>query len=97
MAFALLCKPKQLLMWGCDFSYDRNTNSHDEQGRACCEYWIGRLVQSGTRVGTSTNTHLMDSLARAKGGIYGYHEGVVMEFPDGGGKGRLISPDYADQ
>ncbi len=94
LAMALACEVKRLRMFGCDFSYDRQSNTHDEQGRACCEYWVGRLVGSGCQVGTSTRTHFLDGWNRSKGKIYGYHEPVVMEFPVDGGKGKFVAPDY---
>ena len=45
LAYFHACGGKTLRLFGCDFSYDRDTNTHDEQGRACCEYLIGRLVE----------------------------------------------------
>lgn len=94
LAMAICCEVKQLKMFGCDFSYDRDTNTHDEQGRACAEYWVGRLVGSGCDVGVSNNTHFMDGFRRSKGEIYGYHEPVTMDFPVKGGKGIFVGPNY---
>lgn len=97
IALMLVCGVKAVKLFGCDFSYDRNTNTHDEQGRACCEFWLGRLVQSGAQVAHSNNTHLLDAHTRADGTIYGYHEKMEFEFPNGGGKGKFIGPDYANK
>jgi hypothetical protein len=95
LAMAYCCDVEQLMMFGCDFSYDRNTNTHDEQGRACCEYWVGRLVEKGCKVGFGSETHFMDSHTRSQGQIYGYHELVTMNFPiNGEGKAKFVSPDY---
>jgi hypothetical protein len=77
LAMALCCGVKQLMLWGCDFSYDRNSNSHDEQGRACAEYWVGRLVGAGCHVGSSPGSHFMDGHRRSQGKIYGYDEPVA--------------------
>lgn len=95
IAMALVCEAKEVTFFGCDFSYARDKNSHDEQGRACCEYWVGRLVGTGCKVGHSLNTHFMDMHSRSKGKIYGYHEPVQFDFPVEGGKGVFVGPDYA--
>ncbi len=93
LAWAYCCGVKRLRLFGCDFSYSRDTNTHDEQGRACCEYWIGRLIEKGCRVEVTNNTHLLDMLTRSNGTIYGYPEPAVFDFaPDG--KGRFVGPDY---
>lgn len=94
LAMAYLCDVEELWLFGCDFSYARNTNTHDEQGRACAEYWIGRLVERGTRVAHTSKTHLMDAHKRSKGLIYGYHEPIVMDYPLTGGRGVFVGPDY---
>jgi hypothetical protein len=94
LAMAYCCNVRRLSMWGCDFSYDRDTNSHDEQGRACCEYWVGRLVGIGCAVSHSASTHFMDSRRRSAGRIYGYDEPVRFDFPIEGGKGKFVGPDY---
>jgi hypothetical protein len=96
LAAAKICKVKTLKLFGCDFSYCRDTNTHDEQGRACCEYWLGRIIESGTRVEVTTNTHLLDMITRSQGRIYGYDEQVTFEFPNTGGMGRFIGPDYVE-
>jgi hypothetical protein len=95
LGMAYCCDVEQLMLFGCDFSYDRDTNTHDEQGRACAEYWVGRLVEKGTKVGFGPDTHFMDSYTRSQGKIYGYHELVTMDFPNSGeGKAKFVSPDY---
>ena len=99
LAMAMCCEVKRLRLFGCDFSYARDTNTHDEQGRACAEYWIGRLVERGCHVGSSANSHLMDGFKRSRGLIYGYHEPVTFDFPTEGTevKGKFVGPDYVDQ
>jgi hypothetical protein len=96
LAMALCCGVKHLKMFGVDFSYDRDMNTHDEQGRACCEFWLGRLVHSGCNIAHSQNTHLMDANTRADGTIYGYDSKMTFDFPKGGGRGVFVGPDYAD-
>jgi hypothetical protein len=96
LAYAHACKVKRFRLFGADFSYDRDRNTHDEQGRACAEYWIGRMVEAGVRVEYPLSTHFMDMHRRSGGHIYGYHEPVEVELPDGGGSGRFIGPDYVD-
>jgi hypothetical protein len=95
-AWAYVCDVKRLRLFGCDFSYDRNTNTHDEQGRACCEYWVGRLIEKGTRVEVTANTHFLDMLTRSQGKIYGYNDPVVFDHPIDGGRGIFIGPDYVN-
>lgn len=96
LAMAYCCDVERLRLFGCDFSYARDTNTHDEQGRACCEYWIGRLVEKGVRVEVTNNTHLLDMISRSQGKIYGYDEKVQFDFPNDGGKSRFVGPDYVD-
>ncbi len=96
LALAMCCGVKQLKLFGVDFSYDRDRNTHDEQGRACAEYWIGRLVQTGCNVGHPKATHLLDSHNRSQGTIYGYEAKMEFDFPAEGGKGVFVGPDYAD-
>jgi hypothetical protein len=96
LAYAHACDVKRFRIFGADFSYNRDTNTHDEQGRACAEYWIGRMVEKGVRVEYSKDTHFMDMHKRGKGHIYGYHEQVEVDLPDDGGQGRFVGPDYAD-
>lgn len=98
MAMAYCCDVERFRLFGCDFSYLRDTNTHDEQGRACCEYWVGRLVEKGVRVEVSNNTHFLDMQKRSKGRIYGYDEPVTFDYPIDGGGGKFVGPDYcADQ
>lgn len=97
LAMAYCCKVKRLRLFGCDFSYARDINTHDEQGRACCEYWVGRLIEKGTRVEVTNNTHFLDMLTRSKGHIYGYDEPIEFEYPETGGAGHFLGPDYVDQ
>lgn len=103
LALAYCCEVKHLRLFGTDFSYERDRNTHDEQGRACAEYWVGRLVQQGTKLSTSTRTHFMDGHRRSQGHIYGYHERVEMAFPiDGKGNlvpdahAKFVGPDYVE-
>jgi hypothetical protein len=96
MALAYVCDVEELLMFGCDFSYSRDTNTHDEQGRACCEYWVGRLIEKGCKVGYTSDTHFMDAARRSEGQIYGFDEKVVMDFPlNGKGYAKLVSPNHS--
>jgi hypothetical protein len=95
-ALAYTCDVEELMCFGCDFSYKRDTNTHDEQGRACAEYWVGRLIEKGCKVGFSSDTHFMDAARRSEGRIYGYDEKVEMDFPtDGKGYAKLVTPNYS--
>jgi hypothetical protein len=97
LAMAYCCEVDRLRLFGCDFSYQRDINTHDEQGRACCEYWVGRLIERGTRVEVTNNTHFLDMINRFQGRIYGYHEKVQFDFPLDGGPGIFVGPDYVDK
>lgn len=94
LAMAYCCDVEILRIFGFDFSYERDTNTHDEQGRACAEYWIGRLVQKGVRIEVTNNTHFLDMKTRSTGQIYGYDEPLQFDFPINGGKGTFVGPDY---
>lgn len=67
LALAYVCDVKQLRIFGFDFSGDAL-----ESGQACCEYWVGRLIEKGCQVQTSPNSHFMDGINAKSGAIYGY-------------------------
>jgi hypothetical protein len=79
LALAMASGVKQIKLFGIDFSYARDTATHDEQGRACCEYWIGRMIERGVKVGHSNVTHLLDANTRQDGSVYGYHKKLKYE------------------
>ncbi len=97
LALAYMAKVKKLGLFGVDFSYDRDKQTHYEVGQRCCEYWLGRLLERGCSIELPNDTHLLDMKHRTtKGTIYGYDEPLEFEFPIGGGMGKFIGPDYAD-
>ena len=96
LALALVSGVRELALYGVDFSYDREKKTHDEPGRACCEYWVGRLIQNGCEVYLTTNTHFLDMWDRSsKQKIYGYDEPLKFERKDGR-MTKFIGPDYVD-
>lgn len=63
IAMAVAMGVEHISLYGLDFTYP---NAHDaEQGRGCCEYWIGRAEARGIRVHVAASSTLLD--ARLKG------------------------------
>ena len=92
-----IVKPRILRLFGCDFTYDREVATHDEPGRACCEYWVGRIIERGTKIETSNSTHFLDMKMRSTGHLYGYHEPAMFSV-DPANKQLppvFVSPDYS--
>lgn len=86
LAAALCCKVEQLFLYGVDF-----VGPKFEDQRACTMYWLGRLIQSGCRVGGSCK--VLEQLGRQTGAqLYGYHEPAMYEW--GGVEPKFIGPDY---
>lgn len=98
MAYMFACvwivRPKVLRLFGCDFTYDREAKTHDEPGRACCEWWCGRLVERGVKIEISNNTHFLDMKMRGTGHLYGYNE-PSMFTAEPGKEPTFVSPDYS--
>ena len=84
MALAYLCGVRELIIFGMDYAAEKDDGSlYVENGRACVEYWLGRLTESGCLVVLTEGTRLMDSQSHSKtGAIYGYHLPLKVE-PEG--------------
>jgi hypothetical protein len=57
-----------LALFGVDYSYTNNKKA--EEGRACCEFWLGRAFERGITVQLPSDTWLMG--ARSRHRLYGY-------------------------
>ena len=72
IAYALWSKVKQISIFGVDFTYQ--TNMHfAEAGRGCVEFWIGKCINQGIKVGISPRSSLLDTDVDTKNKLYGYH------------------------
>jgi hypothetical protein len=72
IAYGLFIGVKEISMFGVDFTWP---NVHEaEQGRACCEYWLGRAHAMGVGVHVCETSTLMDARENANGiyHLYGY-------------------------
>jgi len=86
LATALCCKVEQLLLYGVDF-----VGPQFELQRACTTYWLGRLIQSGCKIGGSCK--LVEDIQRKSGDeLYGYHEPAMFEY--GGVEPKFVGPSY---
>ncbi len=72
IAYALWSKVKQISIFGVDFTYQ--TNMHfAEAGRGCVEFWIGKCINQGIKVGIAPRSSLLDTDVDIKNKLYGYH------------------------
>jgi len=72
IAYALWSKVKQISIFGVDFTYQ--TNMHfAEAGRGCVEFWIGKCINQGIKVGIAPRSSLLDTDVDTKHKLYGYH------------------------
>jgi hypothetical protein len=71
LALALVSGCQNLKLYGLDFSAPHGIG-HSERGRACCEYWAGRLIQSGTHVEVAKTSQFMAGADRTLHKLYGY-------------------------
>lgn len=80
LAYALLCKPKYISMYGCDFT-PYGLKPHQampqqyEYGRCCVEYWMGRAKERGVEIAVTQNGTLLDAQQRLhdrETAFYGY-------------------------
>lgn len=82
IAYAIHLKADRISLFGLDFTWP---NAHDaEQGRACCEYWLGRAMQRGIQVFVCNSSTLMDRNVPGDLRLYGYDTlRVEIEYVDG--------------
>lgn len=72
LAFLLLCRVKNVYLFGCDFDY-LGMDAKSERGRGGMEYWIGRARGMGTEIHIPPGSMLLETNMRRATGIYGYY------------------------
>lgn len=92
IAYAIYLGVRRISLFGLDFTWP---NAHDaEQGRACCEYWVGRAMQRGIEVFVCNTSSLMDANVPSDLKFYGYDtQRVSVEFADGRARVSLSPKD----
>lgn len=72
MAFAGLIGVEELMIYGCDYTWPGIAGA--ETGRACMEYWVGRLKSMGIKIGVDSFSSLCDARVSKRDDIrlYGY-------------------------
>jgi hypothetical protein len=72
IAFAYWNKVGSVSMFGTDFTYNHNAH-FAEMGRACCEFWLGKCMESNILVQVAVRCNLLDCNVDVKEKLYGYH------------------------
>jgi len=70
IAYAIHIGVKQISLFGIDYTL---ANMHSaEQGRACCEFWLGIAAARGIEVHVPEQSSLMDACVPERERLYGY-------------------------
>jgi hypothetical protein len=72
LGFAMWNKVESIDLFGIDFSY-RNNLHFAEAGRACVEFWLSKMMDSGIIVGVSPRSTVLDADVPPVEKLYGYH------------------------
>jgi len=70
IAFAIHIGVKRISLFGLD--YTLANSHHAEQGRACCEFWLGIAAARGIEITIPETSSLMDGCATDRDRLYGY-------------------------
>lgn len=70
IAFAIHIGVQRLSLFGLDFTLPNS--HHAEQGRACCEFWLGIAAARGIEIMVPDSSSLLDACAPAEHRLYGY-------------------------
>ena len=91
IAYAIHIGVKEISFYGIDYTLP---NAHSaEQGRACCEFWIGMAMARGILINVPTETSLMDGCEPSERKYYGYdHFNVELIDKPGGGVEVELKP-----
>lgn len=83
IAFAVHIGVKRISLFGLDYTLE---NAHRaEQGRACCEFWLGIAAARGIEITIPAQSTLMDACAPERERLYGYDcVDVILEDRDDG-------------
>lgn len=84
IAFAVHIGVQRISLFGLDYTMP---NAHRaEQGRACCEFWLGIAAARGIEITVPSSTSLLDACATDRDRLYGYDcTDVYLEDRDDGG------------
>lgn len=90
IAYAIHIRVKQISLFGLDYTYK---NVHQaEQGRACCEFWLGIAAARGIEITIPEQSSMMDACAPERERLYGYDCcDVVLRDREDGGVSVIIS------
>lgn len=83
-AFAGLNEVEEVSVYGCDYTWPGVAGA--EQGRACMEYWLGRLKSQGVNIRVADGSTLLDNRFNSRDDIklYGYDRSrISIEEHDG--------------
>lgn len=84
IAFAVHIGVKRLSLFGLDYTLPNR--HHAEQGRACCEFWLGIAAARGIEITIPDSSPMMDACEPAERRLYGYDcADVFLRDREGGG------------
>lgn len=83
IALAVHIGVKQISLFGIDYTLPNA--HHAEQGRACCEFWLGVAAARGIEITVPETSTLLDACAPPEERLYGYDgaEVIFHNRPDG--------------
>lgn len=94
IAFAIHLGVEQISLFGLDYTLP---NSHRaEQGRACCEFWLGIAAARGVEITIPGTSSLMDACATDRDRLYGY-DCVDVALIEDGARLRVAFTDRAEE
>ncbi len=70
IAYAVHIGVKRISLFGLDYTLPNS--HHAEQGRACCEFWLGIAAARGIEISIPDQSSLMDACAPPAERLYGY-------------------------
>ena len=70
IAYAVHIGVKRLSLFGLDYTMPNRHSA--EQGRACCEFWLGIAAARGIEITVTGDSSLMDACADDRDRLYGY-------------------------
>jgi hypothetical protein len=90
IAYAIHIGVKHISLFGLD--YTLANAHHAEQGRACCEFWLGIAAARGIEITVPETSSLLDACAPATQRLYGFDcvDVSLQNQPDGGVKVEFI-------
>lgn len=70
IAYAIHIGVKRISLFGLDYTLPNS--HHAEQGRACCEFWLGIAAARGIEITVPETSTMLDACAPAEQRLYGY-------------------------